>query len=83
MRLGDAGLRLLRRWRPLAVAAFEYAGKLGARSGSEDDDLIAATHGRGFLILDDVTHCASLLPKRQGRPHISTLHKPHCAFATT
>ena len=52
---------LVRRRRPLAVAALQHAGDLGARLQVKDDstclcsDLVAGTHGRGFWILDDVT----------------------------
>jgi hypothetical protein len=54
-RIGNAGLRLVRRRRSLAVAAAEHGAVVGARSVVKDDDLVVGTHGRGIWILDDIT----------------------------
>ena len=49
-------VRLVRRRRSLAVAAAQSAGRRRcAISQIKDDDLIVATHGRGFWVLDDIT----------------------------
>ena len=53
-RNGDRRVRLVRRWRALAIVAAEPADRSGARLMIKDGDLLAATHGRSFWILDNV-----------------------------
>jgi len=47
------------------------------------DDLAAATHGRGFWILDDITHCGKSSTERRRQWQHSSGRKPPRGFAGT
>ena len=62
-------LRLVRRRRELAAARRQPAGRADPRPGrSRAIDLVVATHGRSFWILDDLTPLHQLADELQGAP---------------
>ena len=74
------GLRLVRRRRPLAVAAAEHAGDARcATSSSRTTTWSSATHGRGFWILDDITPLRQLDANAAAAEAV--LFKPQAAYA--
>ena len=48
-----------------------------------DDDLIAATHGRGFWILDNITPLRQAAPRSRRRQRTFTSRRPRCGCAGT
>ena len=64
----DRRLRLLRRRRALAVAAAQPAARSARDLVVHGNDLIAATHGRAFWILDDVSPLRQLSDAMRREP---------------
>jgi len=75
---GAGRVHLVQRWRFVAVTSAQHARDFGSRFVVHGDDLVVATHGRSFWILDDAS------PLREMNAQVSAadlwLFKPAPAY---